>query len=432
MPELAAQYLRMSTDSQLYSLVNQAEAIAHFAAAQGFEIIATYEDAGKSGLSVRNRAGLQRLISDVVNGSAVFKTVLVLDVSRWGRFQDPDQAGHYEFLCREAGVAVRYCAEGFDPGSSGAVMKQLKRVMAGEYSRDLSQKVRVGQRRQARLGFTIGGPAPYGFARQVVRANGSVGAILQPGERRSRVEDNVRYALGPVEEVENIRRIFSLYVRGHLTPAMIAARLNAAGACWRGGSPWSRHRVVHVLRCELVIGAYVFGKQTSELGKITRNPRSEWHRREMVPPIVSSAVFSSAARASFERQGRRLSDARLLKPLRRLLKEKNRLSASLISACPDAAAVSTYRERFGSLEGAYARVGYVSAAKRILRDPMGRPVSQGAILERLATLRLREGRLSARLISADPGLPSLSYIKRHFGSLTAAYALSAVHRPAPS
>jgi hypothetical protein len=24
----------------------------------------------------------------------------VYDVSRWGRFQDPDEAAHYEFLCK--------------------------------------------------------------------------------------------------------------------------------------------------------------------------------------------------------------------------------------------------------------------------------------------------------------------------------------------
>ena len=100
----AAQYLRMSTDNQRYSLQNQSEAISIYAASRGFEIVETYVDAGKSGLTLKGRNGLKSLLSDVVSGKATFAALLVLDVSRWGRFQDTDQAAHYEFICREAGV----------------------------------------------------------------------------------------------------------------------------------------------------------------------------------------------------------------------------------------------------------------------------------------------------------------------------------------
>ena len=41
------------------------------------------------------------------------KRFSVYDVSRWGRFQDPDESAHYEFLCKAAGVRVHYCAEQF-------------------------------------------------------------------------------------------------------------------------------------------------------------------------------------------------------------------------------------------------------------------------------------------------------------------------------
>ena len=61
--------------------------------------------------------------------SVAFGSILVLDVSRWGRFQDPDQAAHYEFLCREAGVQVRYCSEAFENDGTAvtALVKQMKR-----------------------------------------------------------------------------------------------------------------------------------------------------------------------------------------------------------------------------------------------------------------------------------------------------------------
>jgi DNA invertase Pin-like site-specific DNA recombinase len=98
----AAQYLRMSTERQEYSLDNQAEALDQFAQENGFSIVKTYQDAGKSGLTVRERSGLKELLSDVLTGHAEFTAILVYDVSRWGRFQDLDEAAHYEFLwgCR--------------------------------------------------------------------------------------------------------------------------------------------------------------------------------------------------------------------------------------------------------------------------------------------------------------------------------------------
>ena len=109
----AAQYVRMSTDMQKYSTEHQIAAIAIYAARHGIEIIETYTDAGKSGLTIKHRPGLQRLIKDVRSTPSKFDTILIYDVSRWGRFQDTDESAYYEFICREAGISIRYCAEDF-------------------------------------------------------------------------------------------------------------------------------------------------------------------------------------------------------------------------------------------------------------------------------------------------------------------------------
>ena len=97
----AAQYIRMSTEHQRYSPDSQRAAIAAFAAYRGFQIVQTYQDAGKSGLTFDGRPALKALLADVLGGQQKFRAILVLDVSRWGRFQDTDQAAHYEFMCRE-------------------------------------------------------------------------------------------------------------------------------------------------------------------------------------------------------------------------------------------------------------------------------------------------------------------------------------------
>lgn len=150
----AAQYVRMSTEHQRYSTTNQQDAIQVYALSRGFEIVKTYADEGKSGLRIGGRLGLQALLHDIELGVCDFEAVLVYDISRWGRFQDPDEAASYELKCRKAGIAVHYCAEQFEnDGSIGSsIIKTVKRAMAGEYSRELSVKVYAGQANLIRLG----------------------------------------------------------------------------------------------------------------------------------------------------------------------------------------------------------------------------------------------------------------------------------------
>jgi len=151
----AAQYVRMSTEHQRYSTENQGDAIAQYAARHSFEVVHTFADNGKSRLRLEGRNALKQLLDEVQSGTAEFKAALVYDVSRWGRFQDADESAYYEYICRRAGIEVRYCAEQFENDGSIAstIVKMVKRAMAGEYSRELSTKVFVGQCRLIELGF---------------------------------------------------------------------------------------------------------------------------------------------------------------------------------------------------------------------------------------------------------------------------------------
>src|SRR5438105_230846 len=172
MPIPAAQYLRMSTEHQQYSLKNQSDAIKRYADEHGFEIVRTYEDVAKSGLLLRNRPGLRSMLEDVLSRQQELKAILVLDVTRWGRFQDIDESAHYEFVCKQAGAPIHYCLEQFsnDTSLASMIIKTLKRSMAAEYSRELSAKVTTGHRRIASLGFRNGGIPGYGFRRLLVGA----------------------------------------------------------------------------------------------------------------------------------------------------------------------------------------------------------------------------------------------------------------------
>lgn len=166
----AAQYVRMSTDRQQYSIHNQAAVIAAYAHAHNLTLVRTYKDEGESGLLLKNRTGLLQLLDDVESNQADFGHLLVYYVSRWGRFQDVDESAHYEFVCRRAGIKVAYCAEQFENDGSmlASIVKNIKRVMAAEYSRELSAKVYAGQCRFARLGYKPCGCAGYALVRELV------------------------------------------------------------------------------------------------------------------------------------------------------------------------------------------------------------------------------------------------------------------------
>ena len=179
-PTLAAKYVRMSTEHQQYSIDNQADAISRYAREHNMEIVRTYVDSGKSGLTIQHRPGLRQLIADVEGGSAGYAAILVYDVSRWGRFQDVDESAFYEYQCRRAKIALHYCAESFsnDGSALAALVKTLKRTMAAEYSRELSAKTFAGKSRLTELGFRQGGMAGYGFRRLLLDENGNPKFVL--------------------------------------------------------------------------------------------------------------------------------------------------------------------------------------------------------------------------------------------------------------
>ena len=188
-----AQYLRMSTEHQQYSTENQSISIVQYAQMHNMEIVRTYADHGKSGLSLARRPGLQQLLRDALASDVDFRAVLVYDVSRWGRFQNPDQGASYEYALITADIPIHYCAEQFanDGSLSSALLKTLKRGMAGEYSRELSVKVWAGQSRLVQLGFRLGGIPGYGLRRHLIDQNMVFKQVLKPGDRKSLQTDRV-------------------------------------------------------------------------------------------------------------------------------------------------------------------------------------------------------------------------------------------------
>jgi DNA invertase Pin-like site-specific DNA recombinase len=360
-PTRAAQYVRMSTEHQQYSTVNQEDVIREYALRRGFEIIRTYADEGKSGLNVAGRESLRRLIDDVQSGRADYSAILVYDVSRWGRFQDADESAYYEYLCKSSGIDVHYCAEQFenDGGPTSTIIKSVKRAMAGEYSRELSTKVFKGQCRLIELGYRQGGAPGYGLRRMLINQAGEQKAVLARGEQKSLQTDRVILVPGPEEETQIVRWIYEQFIQHGKSESEIASELNAQELVTDLGRPWSRGTVHQVLTNEKYIGNNVYNRTSFKLKKKhVHNSPDMWVRAEGAFSSVISPEQYFVARGIFQERARRLSDDEMLSRLKDLCGQHPNVSSHIIDATEGIPSSGAYRSRFGSLLRAYRLVGF--------------------------------------------------------------------------
>jgi DNA invertase Pin-like site-specific DNA recombinase len=284
----------------------------------------------------------------------------VYDVSRWGRFQDSDEAACYEFLCKRAGIRVHYCAEAFqnDGSTASAFLKMVKRTMAGEYSRELSAKVLVGQCRLAANGFKIGGRAGFGLRRLLLDCNGRPKMVLQDGEHKNLQSDRVTYTLGPEEEVRVVREIYSMFLDQNFAPHKIARLLNERGVRYGQFGPWQAKQIGLILTHPKYTGCAVFNRTTMKLkGKTVANAREQW----VVKPNVFAAIIPQDV---FDRVQTKLdnivcrrSNERLLEDLRGCITIHGRPFPAGNHA-PNMASATTYHYRFGGRMEAYKLIGY--------------------------------------------------------------------------
>lgn len=356
----AAQYIRVSSEQQRHSLAAQSAQIAAFAAAQGYEIIASYEDRGRSGLRLKGRPALQQLLADVVSGQIGFAAVLVQDISRWGRFQDPDEAAHYEYVCRAAGVEVRYCAEPFDglSGRVGDIIKAMKRLMAADFSRELSTKVRSAQRRHAQEGWKMGGVAGYGLRRAVIDDAGQVKAVLEAGQQRLVRGDRIRLAPGPLDEVETVRRIFRMYLEEGLGLSAIAAQLNGEGIAGERGRPWGPWVIGNLLENPKYAGVYRFGRRRRTLDgrRVAGAPQDLLQVAEACPQIVPPEWLEAAA-ARRRRRMLVLPRDEILRRLHAHVATRRPLTRAAVAASADLPSPHACRAHLGPWPRVRARVG---------------------------------------------------------------------------
>ncbi len=356
-----AEYLRMSTDHQQYSLQNQSTFNQDFAKKHDMEIIVSYADSGKSGVTIAGRQGLQQLIEDVTQHLLDIEAVLVYDVSRFGRFQDINEPAYYEFLLKIHGVKVIYCAEPISDAYPEASMLILntQRFGAAAFSKNLSDKVFIGQVNLVKRGYRQGGSPGYGLRRQLIDENHNPKQILTPGQKKSIQTDRVILIPGPENELYIVSRIFFMFVKQAKPERVIASELNRENVSAENGTLWTRGKIHQILTNEKYIGNNIYNKTSFKLKKkFIKNKKQDWVRCDSAfQSIVDKNIFYEAQKIIRVRSAR-LSDEQLLHSLSELYKKKGYLSGFIIDEEDLMPSSSIYRSRFGGLLRAYSLINY--------------------------------------------------------------------------
>ncbi len=365
-----AYYRHSAMLGQENSVEIQQDNVRAFAAKHDLEIIQEFADRGKSGLNAEGRPAFTEMM-EWVRTRDDFCLILVLDVSRWGRFQDTDLSAHYESLCTQHGKQVIYTHIGFTRDEDRLInqlRKSIDRYQSAETSRMLSKKVFEGAEKVAHQGYRPGGPPPYGTHRLMLNEQKQPDRVLQPGQRKAIQNGRVVLVPGDPAHVEVVQEIFLLFVERGFDERQVAGHLNAKKVPSPGGVRWSETSVRHILTNQQYAGAVVYNRTTQRLKTKRRtNPPEEWIiTPDSYDPVVARELFDAAQRI-FDGRKRRYSREHMVERLRALYQKYNVITSRLVrfdQECPGPAAFAT---AFGGLTGAFQAM-FADVLTRVRND----------------------------------------------------------------
>ncbi|MBU6427107.1 recombinase family protein [Patescibacteria group bacterium] len=292
-------------DKQENSVPIQKEHHDKFATKFGGKIISHLSDQGVSGLTA-NRPGFQSLMNDwILNPNAPhFDYILVYDVSRWGRFQNQNEAAYYEHLCEQHGKKVLYTSKPFpkeEQEITDSIIMPMERWMAAQYSRQLSGKVWYGCMKISKDGYSAGGTACYGMTRLLLDENKKPIRELKKGEHKQISNQRVTFAPLNDNTTQTVKDIFDLFVNKWRTTEDISDILNEKGIPSAHGGKWNVGKLNRILGNEVYTGTRLYNKTSGKLKqKKVKNPRDEWViAPNAFPSIIDNETFWKAQERLF-------------------------------------------------------------------------------------------------------------------------------------
>lgn len=256
----AAIYARVSSTAQrdAHTIENQLRALPAFVAAQGWTLVDTYVDDGRSAKTgkLEARGGFARLVRDADAG--LFDALVVVDVDRLTRTDDPEERGRITGALWRNGIQLVTPSGGAHDLRTmmGGLYVEMQARFAAEENRKRAERITAGKLRAIAEGRKPAGPTPYGLS--YARASGTWSIDLA--------------------EAVVVREAFARVIAGYSCQA-IADDLYARMVPPPRGR-WTRHTVWQLVR--------------------SRHPAGQWtadKRRRLampVPAIVDEATWQSA------------------------------------------------------------------------------------------------------------------------------------------
>ena len=151
-------YTRVSTAMQVdgFSLDAQKDKLKKYADYMNYEIVGSYQDAGKSGKSIEGRIEFQRMMEDISTGKDGVSYVLVFKLSRFGR-NAADVLGSLQ-LMQDYGVNLISVEDGIDSSKdAGKLMISVLSAVAEIERENILVQTMEGRKQKAREGKWNGG-----------------------------------------------------------------------------------------------------------------------------------------------------------------------------------------------------------------------------------------------------------------------------------
>lgn len=239
-----------------------------------------YLDDGVSG-SELSRPGLDKLLADL-KADRTISHVFIHKRDRLARPHRTSEGSDLEEHILDLGVTIVFENEIVEPRRPGeddtveVVTRNIEYSRSGRYSYELSDRVLKTAKVIAGDGYRLGGPAPYGFVRILVDANGKEIEELPPGKKvdqpgcRVRIKpkywEKIRVWLWIIEQAE--KGLGGCAIANRLTekgvlPPNAGTKRKRNGVEVPVSTAWYSETVMQLLKNPVIIGLQAYGRQSA-------------------------------------------------------------------------------------------------------------------------------------------------------------------------
>lgn len=263
----AVLYARVSTleEEQLSALEHQINDLKATIRNNGWELVDEYIDRGKSGTKTKRRDSYNQMFDDIETDK--FDVIVVTHQDRLQR----NTKDWYLFIDKivQNKKKLYFSLDRKFYEADDALITGIKAILASEFSRELSKKIRNSQKRRQDNGTPIITNRTWGY---------------------DNIDGNI---VVNESEAEIIRLVFNLY-EGGKGFRLIEQELFSRGILSRSGKPFSLTTLKRMVRNPIYTGTMVMNKQTKDFdtGKMIQNSQDDWIIKEgVLPQIIDKEQF---------------------------------------------------------------------------------------------------------------------------------------------